>query len=201
MLHFGVHGQRQMLLSISRGFGSQHHEPCRRLPADPSRSRGHGVQVSSISFDISVLETFAAWTAGATLCIASEDDILTNLGRTLARLEATCVFATPTLLSMIEGGPSTVPGCVDYLHTGAREPGRLGHLARGYISPVSANAHYKSHPIFGRRYNTGDLALYMFDGELNFLGRADDQVKVNGVRLNLGDVERALQGGYDGRRS
>lgn len=44
----------------------------------------------------------------------------------------------------------------------------------------------------GRMYRTGDVARYRPDGAIEYLGRVDDQVKVNGVRIELGDVEAAI---------
>lgn len=119
MLLFGVHGQRQCFSASHEASAASimgHVDAFQLTPTDRM------AMVSSISFSISVLETFAAWAAGVTICIASEEDILTDVGHILARLEATCVFTTPTLPSMIEGGPSTVPGCVDDLHVQNPQP-------------------------------------------------------------------------------
>ena len=43
-------------------------------------------------------------------------------------------------------------------------------------------------------YNrTGDLGLYREDGIIEFVGRKDTQVKVNGYRVELGEIENALR--------
>lgn len=43
-------------------------------------------------------------------------------------------------------------------------------------------------------YKTGDLAVRSLDGLLHFRGRADSQVKINGERIELGEVERTIEG-------
>lgn len=70
-------------------------------------------------------------------------------------------------------------------------------LARGYLNqPGLTAARFIPHPfstIGGERlYKTGDLACYLPDGSINFLGRLDDQMKLRGMRIEAGEIEAAL---------
>ena len=66
-------------------------------------------------------------------------------------------------------------------------------LARGYRGSLDV----ESFPTLAdgtRVYRTGDLVRVLSNGELQYLGRADDQVKINGYRVEPGEVENVLAG-------
>jgi acyl-coenzyme A synthetase/AMP-(fatty) acid ligase len=67
-------------------------------------------------------------------------------------------------------------------------------LAQGYWGDAEKTAaSFIRHPVSGERlYRTGDLGRYFPDGDIEFLGRIDNQVKIQGFRVELGEIEAAL---------
>jgi surfactin family lipopeptide synthetase A len=70
-------------------------------------------------------------------------------------------------------------------------------VARGYINrPDLTDLNFIPDPFAEERgaklYRTGDLVRHLANGNLEFIGRADQQVKIRGVRIELGEIEAAL---------
>jgi len=84
-----------------------------------------------------------------------------------------------------------VPGAIGELYIGG------AGVAAGYLNqPAETAARFVVDPFAqesgSRLYRTGDLARYLADGNIEFLGRADHQVKVRGYRVELGEIETVL---------
>ncbi|MEG3630798.1 non-ribosomal peptide synthetase [Streptomyces poriticola] len=103
------------------------------------------------------------------------------------------------------GGP--IPGLVTHLLDDRLRPvppGRVGavyvagdQVALGYLGrPGLTAGRFVADPFAAdgsRMYHTGDLARRTLDGELEFAGRADDQVQLKGFRIEPGEVESAVR--------
>jgi len=110
------------------------------------------------------------------------------------------------------GGPAVIGRLIDgtqvYLFNRHQTPVPVGvpgevylggrGLARGYLGrPEQTAERFIPNPFpdapSDRLYRTGDLARYRDDGQLEFLGRLDHQVKVRGYRIEPGEIETVLE--------
>ncbi|ATQ77478.1 hypothetical protein CR152_25470 [Massilia violaceinigra] len=90
---------------------------------------------------------------------------------------------------VLDGAMQLVPpGMPGELHLGG------AGLARGYLNDTALTARrFIPNPFGpGRLYATGDRARYRADGQLDYLGRTDQQVKLRGYRIEPGEIETAL---------
>ncbi|HET8783284.1 MAG TPA: non-ribosomal peptide synthetase, partial [Pyrinomonadaceae bacterium] len=121
-------------------------------------------------------------TVDATSCEMRRSPLQPNIGRPLTNVQ---VYVLDSALRPVPIGI-----------TGELYIGGVG-VARGYLNrPELTAQRFISNPFSdvpgARLYRTGDLARFLPDGNLEFVGRLDDQVKLNGYRIELGEIEATL---------
>jgi amino acid adenylation domain-containing protein len=111
----------------------------------------------------------------------AETTTASPIGRPIADLQAYLLDASLNLCPV---------GCPGELHVGG------AGLARGYLNRPDLTAERFIPNSYGkagsRLYKSGDLAKYRSDGEMDYLGRIDHQVKLRGFRIELGEIETQL---------
>ncbi|KAJ1558927.1 hypothetical protein HK096_004825 [Nowakowskiella sp. JEL0078] len=219
------------------------------------------LQFASHTFDVSIFETFYAWSAGITLVTAPKDIMLTYLEETITTLKVTHADLTPTVLALLDptivkfdvlvtGGemltqqmidrwsescvmfnaygpteatigcslaqvfskikPANIgfpfPSCSVYIvdKFGIVPKGGVGELcvggpqlANGYIKqPELTDCKFTSiDGVTEKVYRTGDFVRMLVDGSLLYISRQDDQVKLNGLRIELEEITSVLNVG------
>ncbi|WET48167.1 amino acid adenylation domain-containing protein [Chryseobacterium indologenes] len=109
-----------------------------------------------------------------------EGKYVSSIGRPIANAQAYILGGNKELLPV---------GAIGELYMG----GEL--LAKGYLNnEVLTNEKFIINPFKNEEklYRTGDLAKWLPDGEIEFLGRIDNQIKIRGFRIELGEIERIL---------
>ncbi|WP_032623333.1 AMP-binding enzyme, partial [Pseudomonas syringae] len=97
-----------------------------------------------------------------------------------------------TQFYLLDAQMQPVPqGVIGQLHIGG------AGVARGYLNRDDLTAErFLSDPFSkdpnARMYKTGDLGRWLADGNIEYLGRNDDQIKIRGFRIELGEIEAKL---------
>ncbi len=160
------------------------------------RARLDGLDTLITAGEACPAELVSAWAPGRRMFNA--------YGPTEATVWATCTAPLSAEQSVGIGTP--IPGVCALVLDARLNPAPVGvvgelylsgpALARGYVGRAELTAErFVANPYEGvgaRMYRTGDLARWTSAGTLDYLGRADTQIKLRGQRIELGEIENTL---------
>ena len=109
----------------------------------------------------------------------SSDDFINNIGPPLRNTSAFVLSPGPDFRLLPRGAEG------EFCFGGSQ-------VFRGYVNRNQEAGKIIEHPTFGRLYRSGDFGRLMPDGCLAFTGRKDDQVKVRGQRVELGEINATM---------
>jgi len=164
-----------------------------------------GVDPGSVPADVTVIAAGEALDAGVMASWSAGRAMFNSYGPTETTVDATLWRCDPLAGRVLVGSPvvnmrvfvlddalaPVLPGVVGELYVAG-----IG-LARGYLGRAALTSERFVACPFGagvRLYRTGDLARWTSDGLLEFAGRADEQVKVRGIRVEPGEVQAVVAG-------
>jgi acyl-coenzyme A synthetase/AMP-(fatty) acid ligase/acyl carrier protein len=139
--------------------------------------------------------------------VARAGSVWNMYGPTETTVWSTCCEITPDCEAITIGRP--IANTQIYILDRNLQPAPVGvagelyiagdGVARGYLKQPALTAEkFLPDPFSSvagsRMYKTGDQARYVANGQIDFLGRADFQVKVRGFRIELGEIETVLNG-------
>ncbi|KAK4175461.1 putative peptide synthetase [Triangularia setosa] len=98
-------------------------------------------------------------------------------------------FENTSTLVLFKDSEQVVPlGCLGEFCFGGDQ------VVQGYLAmPALTSAKFINHPNFGRLYRSGDIGRMLPDGSMVILGRVDEQIKLRGQRVELGEITAMLQ--------
>ena len=165
--------------------------------------------VSGEALPIEMVQTFYKTLPGSTLLnLYGSSEVAADVtwhevqasGEEAARVSIGCPISNTQIYLLDQHLRLVPPGLPGEIYVGGAS------LARGYLGQPGPTAerfipHPWSQEAGARLYKTGDLARHLPDGQLEFIGRRDHQVKVRGHRIELGEIEAALRNHYAVRES
>ncbi|ETR98315.1 hypothetical protein M419DRAFT_38585 [Trichoderma reesei RUT C-30] len=190
-----------------KGFVMQHQAVCTSQTSAVRRlgmtSDIRMLQFASYVFDMSIGEIVGPWVAGATICVPSEEVRMNGLVEYIRDMKINWVYLTPSFSRTLN--PDTLPGLDLMLLAGEAGPTLLKEYLADPEKTEAATvrslpdwAPYRNLADWNRFYKSGDLCKYNPDGTLVFVTRKDTQIKIRGLRVELGEVEHQIKASLEG---